>query len=128
MRPFLCAAVAAALLATAACRSTTVHGASGESFTSTTDRSMSIRRGTSVPLAVDIDRQNFTGPVTVSISQLPHGVVPDRSSLHVETTSATFILKAADSADLVSNQAVGVTVEDTSGRKSLQYVSLTVTN
>jgi hypothetical protein len=128
MRSSMCAALAACLLAVAACQSTTVHGQQGRVLTATTPRSMTIRRGDSVPLQVAIDRENFTGPVTVSISQLPKGVEADRNSMNVETTSATFILKAAKTADLVSNQAVGVTVEDPNGAKALQYINLTVTD
>jgi hypothetical protein len=48
--------------------------------------------------------------------------------MSAETTSATFILTAARTADLVTNQAVGVTVEDPNGRKATQFVSLTVTD
>ena len=128
MKSILLATMGACLLAAGACQSTTVRGSHGEAFTATTDRSMTIRRGASAPLEVSIDRQNTTGPVTVSISQLPRGVNADKSSIHVESTAATFILTASEAAELVSNQAVGVTVEDTAGRRSLQYVNLTVTN
>jgi len=120
------AALAACLFAGAACQSATVHGPDGTSLTSTTPRSMTLHRGDSAPLEIGIDRENFTGPVTVSIFQLPHGVLSDQSSIRAETTSATFILTAGSAADLVSNQAVGVTVEDPSGRQATQFVSLTV--
>jgi hypothetical protein len=122
------AAVVACLLAIAACHSATVRGTQGQSLTATTPTSMTIHRGDSASLEVGIDRERFTGPVTVSIFQLPKGVESDKSSVSAETTSATFILKAAMAADLVSNQAVGVTVEDPNGRKATQFVSLTVTD
>jgi hypothetical protein len=126
MRFTTSAALAACLLAGAACQSATVRGTEGRSLTATTPRSMTLHRGDSAPLEVGIDRENFTGPVTVSIFQLPGGVQSDKTSIQAETTSATFILTAGSAADLVSNQAVGVTVEDPSGRQATQFVSLTV--
>ncbi len=123
----LLAALAACILMTSACQSATVRGTDGQSLTATTVRSMTIRRGETAALEVAIDRQNFTGAVKVSISQLPKGVETDQSSMKVETTRATFVLAASASADLVSNQAVSITVEDPSGRQALQYVNLTVT-
>ena len=123
------AAVAACLLAATACRhTTTVHGPGGESVSATAPSSVWIARGKSTPLVVSIDRQNFTGPVTVSIAQLPSGVSADRSSMTVETTQATFALKASKTADLVQNQAVMVTISDANGRRATQYVQLTVTD
>ncbi len=123
------AALAACLLALAACHSeATVRGPQGQSVTATTPTSMTIHRGDSATLEVGIDRERFSGPVTVSIFQLPKGVESDKSSIKAETTSATFILKAGLSADLVANQAVGVTVEDPAGRKATQFVNLTVTD
>lgn len=122
------AALAACLFAVAACQSATVRGTQGRSLTATTPTSMTIHRGDSAPLQVGIDRERFTGPVTVSIFQLPSGVESDKSSIQAETTSATFILKAARGADLVSNQAVGVKVEDPNGRQATQFVNLTVTD
>jgi len=127
MRLVLPAALAACLFALAACGSdATVRGTQGRSLTSTTPTSMTIHRGDSAPLEVGIDREKFTGPVTVSIFQLPKGVESDKSSIKAETTSATFILKAASAADLVTNQAVGVTVEDPDGRKATQFVNVNV--
>jgi hypothetical protein len=128
MRISTIAAFAACLSASAACHSTTVRGTEGRSLTATTPVSMSIRRGTSAPLEVAIDRQRFAGPVRVTLTQLPDGVAPDRTSIDAETTTATFILNASQTADLVGNQAVGVTVEDPTGRRATQYVAFSVTD
>jgi ABC-type glycerol-3-phosphate transport system substrate-binding protein len=116
------------LLGIAACQSSTVRGPQGQSLTVTTVTSMTMHRGHSAPLEVGIDREKFTGPVTVSIFQLPNGVGSDKASIQAETTSATFILTASKLADLVSNQAVGVSVEGPDGRKATQFVNLTVTD
>ena len=117
-----------AALALAGCRSSQVNGPRGESITAVTPRSLQIRRGEQRPLEVDIDRENFTGPVTVSIWQLPKGVSSDKSSVKSETTAATFILTATKDAPLVENQAVGVTIEGMNGRSASHYVNLTVTD
>lgn len=122
------ASLAVCLLTVAACQSATVRGAQGQSVTANAPKWMTIHRGESSPLQIGIDRTRFTGPVTVSIFQLPRGVQSDKSSIKAETTSATFILKASSTADLVSNQAVGITVEDPSGRQATQFVNLSVTD
>ena len=128
MKLYMPAALMACLLAVAACHSTTVRGTQGRSRTATTPISMTLHRGETASLEVGIDRERFTGPVTVTIFQLPRGVVSDKSSIEAETTSATFILKAGSAADLVSNQAVGVKVEDPDGRQATQFVNFTVTD
>jgi len=51
-----------------------------------------------------------------------------QTSQKVETTSATFILRASKDADLVRNQAVLVRTEAMNGRAASQYVNLTVTD
>ena len=109
------------------CESTTVRGSEGQVVTATTPRSLVVRRGASNDLKVTIDRKNITGPVKVSLSQLPMGVDAEPKSMKVESTIATFILKAAPSAPLVEKQAIAVTIEDPDGRQALQYVDLSVT-
>lgn len=128
MKLILTAALAACILTATACHSATVRGTGGRSVTATTPSSMTIQRGNSATLQVGIDRERFSGPVTVSIFQLPRGVESDKSSIKAESTSATFILTAAIAADLVRNQAVGVTVEDPSGRQATQFVNLTISD
>ena len=124
MRPALPERLA---LIAAGCRESEVRGPYGESVTAITARSMLIRRGEQQPFEVAIDRQNFSGPVTVSIAQLPKGVSADRSSMKTDATVATFILTAARDASLVENQAVSVTVEGMDGRRAAHYVNLSVT-
>lgn len=128
MRLSIPAALVFLVLGATACQSATVRGTGGRSLTATTPVSMTMRRGTSAPLEIGIDRAHFTGPVTVSIFALPKGVESDSASVRAETTSATFILKASAVADRVTNQAVGVTVEDPDGRRATQFVSLSVTD
>jgi hypothetical protein len=126
MRSLAVVAVAACLVATVACHSTRVRGPEGTAFTATTPAGVYLRRGESAPLVVDIDRENFQGKVNVTVSQLPKGVSVDRSTQTVETQQATFALKAANDATLVSNQAVRITVTGLNGRSTTQYVDLSV--
>ena len=128
MRVLIVAAMAVCVLTTAACQQMETRGPHGERVTATSPRAVTLRRGDSVPLTVAIDRENFTGPVTVSVAQLPNGVSADRSSMTVDSTTATFVLKATPSADLVRNQAVALTLEGQGGRKAMQYIDLTVTD
>ena len=105
MRTAFALVVAAALLTGTGCRTTTVRGPEGESLTATTPRTVTIKRGETVPVEIGIDQRNFTGPVTVSISQRPSGVQTDTESQKVETTTATFMLSASKSASLVTDRA-----------------------
>ena len=124
--PTLLLAAAACLFTAAACTSTTVRGPGNEAVTATTPDALTIHRGDSIPLKVSLDRDNFEGPVTVSISQLPKGVETDQSTKTVDSESATFSLKASHDADLVANQAIEVAVDAMDGRRATQYVALTV--
>jgi len=128
MRAAILAVFAVGVLAVAACQQTSVRGPEGEKLTSTAPLSMTLRRGESAPLKVGIDRENFKGPVTVAIAQLPKGVDADKSTMTVDAASATFSLTASKTADIVAKQAVIVTVAALDGRTTTQYVDLTVTD
>jgi hypothetical protein len=123
----LAALLLAVLGVGAGCRESQVYGPGGSSVTSVTTRAMNIRRGEQKALAVDIDRRDFSGPVTVSIWQLPRGVTVDQSSVKTDADQASFVLKAAPDAGLVENQAVGITIESPDGRRASHYVNVTVT-
>jgi hypothetical protein len=109
-----------------ACKSTTMRGGDDQSVTATTPRSMTIRRGETTDLKVAIDRKNTNGAVKVSISQLPAGVEAEPSSMKVESTVATFILKATSAAPIVSHQQIAITIEDGDGHQAMQYIELNV--
>jgi hypothetical protein len=126
MRTATLVLVAVGLLATAACQTVTVRGPDDKKLAATTPLAMTLHRGESKALEVGIDRDNFSGPVTVSVSQLPPGVEVDRNDQKVETQSATFALTASANAELVAGQPIGVTVEGMDGRRATQFVALTV--
>jgi uncharacterized surface anchored protein len=105
-----------------------VRGPEDKKLAATTPIAMTIHRGQSTALEVGIDRDNFSGPVTVSLSQIPKGVDVDRVSQKVETSSATFALTASKDAELVAERPLGVTIEGMDGRRATQFVALTVKN
>jgi hypothetical protein len=115
-------------LAATGCQSTDVRGPEGQQFAATTPMSLTISRGETKMLDVQVDRSKMAGTVTVAISQLPSGVSADQSSQAVQDgqSKATFILKADMSAGLVSNQAVRIVTSGPSGMQSTQYMKLTV--
>ena len=106
--------------------STTIQGPGGRELTLTVPDDVTILRGTSRKVDVEIDRENTREPVTVSIGNLPEGVRARQSSQTVETDAVTFILEADRQADLVYNQAVRVTMEGPEGMRAVQQFSLTV--
>ena len=126
MRSLMLSLAVAACLLPAACRQVSVRGPNNEVLTAAVPRTVTVHRGQSVPVQIGIDRENFSGPVTVSLAQLPDGVTVDDKSQTVETTSATFVLRASRDAALVRNQAVSVTVEGRDDRRATQYFDLTV--
>ncbi len=108
------------------CQSSTVHGDDGTSITVTTPLSVNLKRGASALLAVGIDRERFTGAVTVTLSQLPDGVSAEDSSRRVETTATTFVLRASRTASLLQNHSIRITLEGANGQATEQVVALTV--
>lgn len=113
-------------LLTLGCQHSTVHGDDGTAVTVTTPRSITVKRGSSALLVVGIDRERFSGPVSVELGQLPDGVTADNESRSVETTSTTFVLEASHSAALVRNHSFHVTLEANDGHATTQEVTLSV--
>ena len=104
----------------------TVSGTKDRQMTVSVPRSVIIQRGQTQVFEVGIERQNFTEGVRVKVSELPKGVTVDDSSKNVETDRAIFILEAENSAYLVSDQAVKVTVDGPGDMQSIQVFRLTI--
>lgn len=118
---------AACVVALAAgCQETTVRTSGGKQLTMTVPAGAAIRRGQTMPVEIGIRREGVEGGVTVSISQLPAGVSARESSKTVETDAATFVLTAEESAALVTNHAVQVTVRAPDGATARDHMRLTV--
>ena len=110
----------------AGCQTATVRGPEGKMMTVEVPMAVTVQRGPTQPLTIEIERGDFTDPVTVSVSQLPAGVTVDKASKTVETDAATFMLKADKDAAMVVNQAVRVNVTGPGGMAATKYVKLTV--
>jgi hypothetical protein len=133
MRFLTIAALTMVLMATAACDSmyrgenyTAVRDTGGREVAVSTQRSVTIRRGEQAALTVDVDRERYSGPVTVSISGLPTGVRADDKMMKVETAQATFILEASRDAVIVRGAPATVRIEGPGGMAATQYVDITV--
>ena len=109
------------------CQKTVVRGPEGKELAMTLPMwGVTAYRGQSTPVEIKIDRTNFTDKVTVSMSQLPNGVDVSPATQTVETDAATFILKTSPTANLVTKQAVTVTIAGPNGMQATDYFHLTV--
>ena len=126
MRNFAVIASCLVMFTMLGCEQSTVRGPEGEQLTITSPPALTLHRGMDQPLEVSIDRKNTTGPVTVSISQLPNGVTTRNTTQSVETDKAVFILMASDNANLVNNQQVKIVSKGANGVQTTQYLSVNV--
>ncbi|MEX0775465.1 MAG: hypothetical protein WD042_07100 [Phycisphaeraceae bacterium] len=129
MRTLMTASVAVSLmmmLLLVGCQRATVEGSEGRRLTLTVPRSVTIQRGQTQMVEVGIKRHGFTDGVRVSLAGLPSGVSARDSAKTVETDAATLVLEATRTADLVSNQAVTVTVAGPDGMKASEQIRLNV--
>jgi hypothetical protein len=126
MRPLIRLALGAIVVLAAGCTTTTVQGPEGQKMTVLASGGAVVHRGGSEAVEITIDRKNFTGPVEVTLSELPQGVKADQDSKTVATNKATFLLTVSDSADLVQNQAVKITVKGPGDMETTQYLKLSV--
>ena len=115
-----------AVMTVCGCEQSTVKGPEGERMTVSVPSALTLHRGQYQTLEVAVDRGNFSGPVTLSIAQLPNGVTVKSATQTIETDKAVFVLTASDSAEIVGNQQVKIIARSPSGAESTQYVSVSV--
>jgi subtilase family serine protease len=94
-------------------------------ISSVSSSSVTLLRGGSASLTVNLTRSNFTGSVTLSTSGLPTGVTATYTQPNTGN-SGTISLKAANTAALVSNQSITITASG-SGVSATATFTLTVT-
>lgn len=87
---------------------------------------MSLDRGEARPLKVRFERENFSSPVRVSVSKLPTGVEAVDAPRMTDLDNVEIVLAASNSADLVANHQIMVTVEGPDGMSATETVDLTV--
>ena len=89
---------------------TVVRGPEGQKIKLHRPSNMKLRRGEAETLTVRFDRENFSEPVQVTVSQLPSGVEAVDAPRTTELERIEIVLRADPDADLVANQQVVVTV------------------
>lgn len=110
----------------AGCQKSTVEGPRNEKLTLLKPSAVTIERGRTEKVMVNIQRQNVTGPVAVNFENLPDGVKIEQNGRNIEGDSATFVLEADDSADLVTNHAARVTIKGPDGMAVAETFDVTV--
>jgi hypothetical protein len=109
-----------------ACQKSTVEGPAGKKLTVLKPQDSTVARGGNEKLSVTVTRQNFAGPVTVRFSELPKGVAVAEAGNEIEGNERTFVLTAADNADLVKNHVAMVTVSGPDGISATEQFKVTV--
>jgi hypothetical protein len=118
--------VVALLLAAPSCKESTVQGPEAKKLTLVKPSNVSVARGDTDKVALTVKRENFTGPVTVQFSKLPTGVSVEDDGGKIEGTERTFVLKATDTAALVSNHVATVSVSGPDGMKVSEEFEITI--
>ncbi len=95
------------------CDSSTVRGPAGAGLKLQKPVDQTLERGRTNDVSVLIQREGFTGPVALELSQLPAGVNVTSSKLEIPGAgkSATVTLHADPQAALVANHRVLVTAK-----------------
>lgn len=109
--PLTCLLVGALLGAGVGCDRATVQGARGAKLTITAPGAKTLERGKMTDVNVSVGREELSGPVEITVSQLPAGVNAVKPSFQIPSTEreATFTLHADPNADLVTNHRALVT-------------------
>ncbi|MEZ5963949.1 MAG: hypothetical protein R3F56_08910 [Planctomycetota bacterium] len=98
-----------ALLCTG-CDQKEAHGAGGRKLALTAPVDQSLKQGATNDVAVKIDRNDFTGPVTIDFVGLPPGVsVANPGPILAGDESKDFTLRATETAAVVNDHVVTVT-------------------
>lgn len=122
-------ALAIASLALAGCaKDATVEGKGHEKLSLDDPSDVTIERGGTAKIDIDISRKDLAGDVAISFSKLPAGVdVVDASNKIVGTgTEATYTLRASPTADLVEKSVATVTATGPGGIAVTQSFDVTV--
>ena len=95
-------------------------------ISSVSPSSVTLARGSSASLTVNLTRSNFTGSVTLSTSGLPTGVTATYTQPSTGN-SGTISLKAASNASLVSSRSTTITASGSGVSSATATFTLTVT-
>jgi hypothetical protein len=104
----------------------TVHGRNGEKLTLVKPHDQDIERGGTENVTILLRRENINEPVKVSLTGLPSGIEAVDTPRSVNGDETKIVLRATDSADLVSNQQVQVMADGPNGIRTVETFRLTV--
>ncbi|MCE5277928.1 MAG: hypothetical protein ABFD92_00755 [Planctomycetaceae bacterium] len=87
---------------------------------------VTITRGEVAQVKISIKRENLEGPVSVSFDKLPSGVSVVDTDKKITAEEATFALKAAADAEIVSGYNAQVTASGPGDTAATQPLTITV--
>lgn len=105
---------------------TTVDGSNGMRLTLHKPRNVTIERGEAESVGVNVERDNFDGEVTITISQLPAGVEAVDSPRTTRGNHEEVVLRASKDAALVRNHQALVTVEGPDGIRATESIEISI--
>ena len=120
-------ALAIASLALAGCaKDATVEGKTHEKLTLKDPSDVTIERGGTAKIDIDITRKDLQGDVAISFSKLPAGVDVVDVSNKIVGEEGTYTLRASPTADLVEKSVATVTATGPGGIAVTQSFDVTV--
>jgi len=89
---------------------------------------VTVKQGGVTKVDIGVKRENFKEPVTVEFKDLPKGVTVEEKDMKVaaDKGTATYTLKAANDAEVVTDKVVTVNVNGTDTVKGMSTFKLTV--
>lgn len=128
VRSALFAVAVAAAAMVCGCEKKTATGLAGQKLEISKPMDESITRGETGEVDINIDRTDFSGPVTVAVSNLPSGVVVTNSSLTIpsDDEKITLTLRADPTAQIVKDQVATVRVTSPTGVTVSETFKVTV--
>ncbi|HYC78136.1 MAG TPA: hypothetical protein VEI02_10965 [Planctomycetota bacterium] len=120
--------VVAAALFVAACSSTTESNDRGASLTLVEPGDQTLERGETNQIMVAINRDNFSGPVTIRFENLPRGVtvVEPNPTIPAGERVKRFTLRADVDAAVVENHRVVIRADGADGLMVTEAFNVTV--
>jgi hypothetical protein len=119
--------LALSALAFVGCRKeATVEGKTHEKLTLSVPADVTIKRGGTEKIDLDITRKDLAGDVAIAFSKLPAGVDVIDASNRIVGDEGTYTLRASPTADLVENSVAQVTATGAGGIAVTQSFNVTV--
>jgi hypothetical protein len=107
-------------------RKATVEGQQGKKLTLTKPSSVSIKQGEVADVKISIGRGTIKEPIVVTFEQLPQGVTVVDADKKIVGEEGTYVLKADNSAVLVSDHKAQVTAKGPDGLAVSQPLEINV--